>query len=219
MIKEKLTRSYLETLSFSELLSLANELDFDVPENLDYRLLVGELLQFSQEEQEDLPLEMQVSEEDSLEPEDLPFSYNITEVKLMMRNPAWGYVYWNISEADYEAISKNSSSQLLLRVCSFSQKNQIKPDDSFNIKISLSDNEQYILLPAGKKYFRVDLLFAIGVSVDIVASSNILQIPSSSPILQEYTPGKKLSVSKPVELSGINELLKAHYTNHRESFI
>ena len=157
-------------------------------------------------------------EENSSSELTLPVSYNTTEVKLMLRNPVWGYVYWNISEADYAAISKNPSSQLFLRVCSFSEKEQVKPDDSFNIKISLSDYEQYILLPSNASFFRVDLLFAIGVSIDIVASSNILEIPQPSQVLKEYKPGKKIKMSKPVELSGMQNLLLEQYKNHRESF-
>ena len=52
MVKEKITRSYLETLSFSELLSLCDDFGLDIPENFDYHILVGELLEFSQESEE-----------------------------------------------------------------------------------------------------------------------------------------------------------------------
>lgn len=221
MVKEKITRSYLETLSFSELLSLCDDFGLDIPENFDYHILVGELLEFSQESEDfddEMDIEISQKEENTSSELTLPVSYNTTEVKLMLRNPVWGYVYWNISEADYTAISKNPSSQLFLRVCSFSEKEQVKPDDSFNIKISLSDYEQYILLPSNASFFRVDLLFAIGVSIDIVASSNILEIPQPSQVLKEYKPGKKIKMSKPVELSGMQNLLLEQYKNHRESF-
>lgn len=221
MENEKLTRDHLETLSFSELVGLACQYGIDVPEDLDYNFLIGELLEVSESfASRKSQSEMTVSEKKDDSPDEikLPVSYNLTEVQLMMRNPAWGYVYWNISEADYRAISKNPSFQLLLRICSFSEKDQIKPDDSFNIQISLEDNEQYILLPAGSRYYRVDLLFSIGISVDIVASSNVLCVPSGTEILNDYVPGKKFKMSPAVELSGMNELLSEHYKNHRESF-
>lgn len=216
MQKDKITRSYLETLSFSELLKLAEKLDLDIPENLNYHILVGEILELCQENGEILVEEMDISETDEKISVELPKSYNITEVKLMMLNPSWGYVYWNISESDFEEISKNPTSQLILRIGAYSEKDNLKPDETYNIQISLTDNEQYFLFPTDKKFIKVDLLFAIGVSIDILTSSNMLELPDCPPILKEFCPGKKLNISKPVELSGMIELLNEQYTNHRD---
>ena len=44
MQNEILTRAYLETLSFSDLVTLADNYGIDVPENLDRSFLIGELI-------------------------------------------------------------------------------------------------------------------------------------------------------------------------------
>ena len=81
MVKEKITRSYLETLSFSELLSLCDDFGLDIPENFDYPFLVGELLEFSQESEDfddEMDIEVSQKEENSSSELTLPVSYNTT---------------------------------------------------------------------------------------------------------------------------------------------
>ena len=162
MQNDKLTRAYLETLSFSDLVILADNYGIDVPENLNRSFLIAELIEVTEElEKIAEEPEMVVTDEEAVIPEDpnkLPDFYNSTEVEILLRNPAWAFVYWNISESDIQALSKGFITQLMLRVCSFSEKDQQNPDDAFNIQISMDDREQYVLLPAGKQYFRIDLL-------------------------------------------------------------
>ena len=180
MQNEILTRAYLETLSFSDLVTLADNYGIDVPENLDRSFLIGELIEVSEEfDRNEEESEMIVADEElvvSEEPNKLPEFYNSTEVEVLLRNPAWAFVYWNISESDIQTLSKGFITQLMLRVCSFSEKDQQNPDDAFNIQISMNDREQYVLLPAGKQFFRIDLLCSIDDVVDILASSNIIPL-------------------------------------------
>ena len=222
MQNEILTRAYLETLSFSDLVTLADNYGIDVPENLDRSFLIGELIEVSEEfDRNDEDSEMIVADEElvvSEEPNKLPEFYNSTEVEILLRNPAWAFVYWNISESDIQTLSKGFVTQLMLRVCSFSEKDQQNPDDAFNIQISMNDREQYVLLPAGKQYFRIDLLCSIDDVVDILASSNVLEMPEGTNRLANFHPGKLSEMSKIMELSGMKELLFNQYENHRESF-
>lgn len=222
MQNEILTRAYLETLSFSDLVTLADNYGIDVPENLDRSFLIGELIEVSEEfDRNEEESEMIVADEElvvSEEPNKLPEFYNSTEVEVLLRNPAWAFVYWNISESDIQTLSKGFITQLMLRVCSFSEKDQQNPDDAFNIQISMNDREQYVLLPAGKQFFRIDLLCSIDDVVDILASSNILEMPEGTNRLADFHPGKLSEMSKIMELSGMKELLFNQYENHRESF-
>ena len=222
MQNDKLTRAYLETLSFSDLVILADNYGIDVPENLNRSFLIAELIEVSEElEKIAEEPEMVVTDEEAVIPEDpnkLPDFYNSTEVEVLLRNPAWAFVYWNISESDIQALSKGFITQLMLRVCSFSEKDQQNPDDAFNIQISMDDREQYVLLPAGKQYFRIDLLCSIDDVVDILASSNVLEMPEGTTRLANIHPGKVSDISKIKELSGMKELLFNQYENHRESF-
>ena len=222
MQNDKLTRAYLETLSFSDLVILADNYGIDVPENLNRSFLIAELIEVTEElEKIAEEPEMVVTDEEAVIPEDpnkLPDFYNSTEVEVLLRNPAWAFVYWNISESDIQTLSKGFITQLMLRVCSFSEKDQQNPDDAFNIQISMDDREQYVLLPAGKQYFRIDLLCSIDDVVDILASSNVLEMPEGTTRLANIHPGKVSDMLKIMELSGMKELLFNQYENHRESF-
>ena len=50
MDKKILTRSYLETLSSSDLVSLADDYGIDIPDNLSRRFIIGELLEIAEGE-------------------------------------------------------------------------------------------------------------------------------------------------------------------------
>ena len=54
--------------------------------------------------------------------------------------------------------------------------------------------------------------------IDILASSEVLEMPTGSSRLVDVHPGKEEGLSPIMELSGMKELLLQHYKNHRESF-
>ena len=170
----QINRAYLETLSFSDLQKLADDYSIDVPENFNRGFLIGEILEVAEESyKKNLEPDMNITEEEgeSCDDSEMPRSYNSTEVEIILRNPAWAYIYWNISDSDRDSLEKAFVSELRIRVSSFSEKSQVKPDEFFDIQISKQDNGQYFLLPAGKKFFCVDLLFFLDLSIYSVASS------------------------------------------------
>ncbi len=221
MYNEVVNRSYLESCTFSELLKLADSLGVDVPENLNRNFLISEILESVEENIEvSTDFDILMTDEDSFSnDEELSMrSCNSTEVQIVLRNPAWAYVYWNISDSDRTALENAFVSQMMIRVSSFSEKYQIKPDEYCDFNISKKDSGQYILLPAGKKFFRVDLLFNLDGIVDILSSSITFEMPKGSALLADMRPGRGYEFSPIMELSGIKELLTEHYKNHRESF-
>jgi hypothetical protein len=69
MNDEFISREYLESLSFSDLSNLADKYGIDVPENLDRRFLIAEILEIVEEfndEREDMQVSSEVSEEEIL---------------------------------------------------------------------------------------------------------------------------------------------------------
>ena len=50
MNNEQISCAYLETLAFKDLVKLADEYGVDVPQDLDRRFLIAELLELAQEE-------------------------------------------------------------------------------------------------------------------------------------------------------------------------
>ncbi len=221
MENKEITRPFLETLSFSDLVKVADEYGIDVPEDLNRSFLIGEILEVVSDMENSMnQQEMIISDDEFVtdEKEMSVRSYNITEVQIILRNPAWAFVYWNISESDRISLDKAFISQMMLRISSFSEKDQIKPDDYFDIQISKEDDGQYVLLPAGKRFFRIDLLFNIDGIIDILSSSKLLEMPEGAAVLSDMRPGRNEADSEIMELSGFSEMLLEHYKNHRESF-
>ena len=82
MKKNTITRTYLESLSFSDLLALADTYGIDVPDNLNRRFLIGELIDVAKEsgnDSSDMIVTREKDEKESLA-ERLPESYNVTEI-------------------------------------------------------------------------------------------------------------------------------------------
>ena len=214
-----LERSHLETLPSADLIALADDLGIDIPEDLNRRFIIGELLEvaseINREQQPDLKDE---SDEKNAQKDGfvLPVTYNETQISILLRNPVWAFVFWDIREADLLKIEQNAGA-LSLRVLFFDDENEKKKVDSFEISISLTDRSQYVLLSTEEKVVRVDLVvcFEDG-TTDVLASSEKKILPRMPERLLKPLPEMRLS---PVlKLSGINELLQTHYMNHRQSF-
>lgn len=218
---KNINRAYLETLSFSDLISLADEYGIDVPDDLNRGFLIADLLDSIDEFQKSSETpEMTIAKDDESEasPDQLPASYNTTEIDAVLRNPAWAFVYWNISEADSVLLKKKTGSSLMLRVCSLPNTLESVPDETFDVQIPADENEQYVLLPAGKRFIRVELLCMKGSTGQVLASSPVFEIPHGSPLLATVQPGRVSGLSPVLELSGMQSLLLGHYKNHRQSF-
>ena len=211
------SRTYLESLSTADLITLADEYGIDIPENLNRRFIIGELL----EAVEDAGIEKKETlQESEVEPEgnELPTSYNETSITAIIRNPAWIYVYWDISTSDIEELSQNVQfSSLALKLCFFSREDSEKPVEIFDISVSLKDREQYILLPTTSYSLKVDLVVDYKNQVpQVLARSKTIYLPQNLPEIN--TKSLDQDISPIMELSGYKELLKNHYQNHRESF-
>ena len=223
MENNALTLAHLETLSSADLIALADDYGIDIPDNLNRRFIIGELLEVAQ----DMPAEsepVQVMNEQGEFPEksgELPSSFNETEISVILRNPAWAFVYWDISADGIKKLSESSRlKNLLLRVLYFENESETNPIEYFDLQISLEDREQYILLEPGKKFFRVDLvaLFNDG-SSDNLTVSNRIRLPETPAIFSKAFPGQEVDIPKILEVSGMKKLLKSHYEKYRQSFV
>ena len=183
------SRSYLETLSSADLIKLADEHGIDIPDDLNRRFIIGELLDLSQEMMAENHSEMLVVDNPGPEEGYLPISYNETEIDVVLRIPAWAYVWWDISEADFKKATEARGFK--------------------NFVLRLSD----------KKYFRIDLvaLYASKEN-DNLAISRKVRIPNENRIALNAIPGRELDISEINKISGMERLLKSHYNNYRQSF-
>ena len=226
MENSNLSLAHLETLSSADLISLADSYGIDIPENLNRRFIIGELLEvFEEQNQHVTQPEIKIvnSEEEEIifsEEGELPKSFNETKISVILRNPAWAFVFWDISEAALNQISNSSKfKKLVLRVLYFENEGDTNPVKYFDMDIPLTDREQYILLDGAQKFFRVDLVaFFTDGSTDNLTISEKKRILKTPTIFQKSFPGIEFELPKILELSGLKKILKAHYEKYRESF-
>ena len=220
MEDEKISRAYLETLSFSDLVKLADEYGVDVPEDLDRRLLIGELLELSEENKHGEEQNMIISAgEGSCQDVNLPKSYNETQISCVLRNPVWAFVFWDLSETDINMLRQISDIKISLRVCILASQDDMTVEEVLEIEIPKGVNEQYVLLPSGKNYMRVELVYSTGSIREVLAFSSVVAIPKTSNEVFGFQPGMQNNYSDMIKLSGIETLLLDQYKNYRNSFL
>lgn len=215
-----LSLQFLESLSSAELISLADDYGIDIPDNLNRRFIIGELLEVAQEQKNESSEMNEENIEDSRVNDELPSGFNETQISVVLRNPAWAYVFWDISEAGVKQIEESSRfSKLVLRILYFENEEDTQPLDYYDINVSLDTRAQYVLLENNRKFFRVDLvaIFNDGGSDNVTVSRKI-KLPEYPEILKKAKPGSDFEIPEILEASGLRKLLKIHYEKYRESF-
>ena len=103
-----LTRSYLESLANADLLRMADNWGIDISQNPDRVFLIEELLEVSSldgDESNGIP-EEEMSDLVFVESAPLPRYYNVTFIEVMIRDPFWAFVFWEIKASDKEQLEK-----------------------------------------------------------------------------------------------------------------
>lgn len=218
MKEETINRTYLETLSFSDLVTLADDYGVDVPEDLDRRFLIAELLEIV-EESANKHEEMVISTDGSSK-EDIVLSgnYNETQVSCVLRNPAWLFVFWNVGDSDVLKFKEHQNGVLKLRICILNDADNPIPRESFEIQSSTTSQEQYVLIPKNAEFIKVELVFVNDGVSEVLAFSPVVTIPQGSSLVNDLQLGRDTNFPPIIELSGINEILTEHYKKHRHSF-
>lgn len=216
MSKEIFNRAQLETLSFSDLTNLADDFGIDVPENLDRRFLIAELLELAEESEKIDDMTISSENNDGIQP--LPKNYNETQIACVLRNPAWIFVYWNINDSDHLMLKNLHNYELKIRVCSLQNEDDTVPFEAYEIQASREPQEQNVLLPAGIKYVKVELVYTTATSGKVLAISPVITIPQGSDLVYDFKKGVDQNFPPVIQLSGIKNVLNHQYTMHRHSF-
>lgn len=215
-----LSRQKLESFSTQDLLDLADDYGIDIPEDLNRRFIIEEILESVEEQENDKTSanEVNFTEEQMDIGSSLPTTYNETKIHAMIHDPAWIFVFWDINPSELENLRSNPNfKNLLLHVTFYDSENDEKPSDAIDTKISLEDRMQYILLSSSKKVFVVNLAVNNGSNQRIIAHTAKIKVPGTCSQLAELQPGKKTRMPPLVKLSGMEELLREYYLTHRES--
>lgn len=224
-------KAYFESLSFADLLKIADSYNIDVPDNLNRNFLIAELMEAEEEmneisgsavnartEKTDAPEQIEGNDFENLRRKKLPEMYKITDVEIVFQNPLWSFVFWNISDTDIQYIQKEKMSSMFLRICSFDDSDGKNLVDSFEIKIPENTKEQYVLLPSEIKFVAVELNVRNSSGVTRLAVSRIAEKTNADSMKKFVRPGNQYELDDMMELSGARNLLRRHYINYRQLF-
>ena len=110
MEESLLTRSYLESLTTGELIRIADSFGIDIPPGLERVFIIGELLDiaFDEDGEAEEGAAEPLAAADFLDSAPLPKQYNITFIELLIRDPLWVFLFWEVKGSDKEVFEKEA---------------------------------------------------------------------------------------------------------------
>ncbi|GHV75625.1 DUF4912 domain-containing protein [Spirochaetia bacterium] len=155
MVEElPLDRPFLESVTTSELLKLADRAGIDLPPGLDRAIVIEELLETGEAVRS--PPEDPGEHRGFTSPESitapLPKHYNISYIDVLIRDPLWAFAFWEINAYDKETLEGAPDfGGYCLRVLSESG------DCSFTVQVGTGDSAWYLGFPPEEGRFKVEL--------------------------------------------------------------
>lgn len=158
MEEYRLTRPYLDTLSTEDLTLLARRLGLDLPEDLNRVFIITELLDAAAEDDDEPDGELREDEIPAAS-DRLPSTYNENYISVLLRDPLWAYVFWEIRQSERDARENDPRfGGYRLRVAELAGPNGPVRSDSFSVSVGASDDAWYLCLPGDAGWYRVDLI-------------------------------------------------------------
>ena len=203
-----MNRAYFERLTTDALLQMADDWGVDIPFGLDRIFIIEELLDIISEEEDGAVLEPDMVDSGAGEAVPLPKQYNFTFIEVMVRDPLWAFVFWEIKSQDKEQLEKSQDfSGYYLKVTPMAAASEVfrvpvKPEDTawylgFNPPLVTGNNN------AGIQY-KVELCAVLKDNELVLVASK----PFTLPVLYElsFCPGKEgVSGNSLCRLSGCED--------------
>ena len=228
-----LTKAYLESLTNADLFRLADNLGIDISQNPDRDFLIEELIDvssFDGDESINTP-EEEMTDLVFVESAPLPRYYNITFIEVMIRDPFWAFVFWEIKASEKEQLEKAQefngyylrvkllNNAKLLKTGTASVPDRQGLEEMLTVQVSPTDTAWYLgFAPTvenealeedqsrEQKHYKVELCASVGDVETVLAVSNTLIMPGL-PELPNKT-GKQdleLSENRLIRLSGYGD--------------
>lgn len=228
-----LSRLELEAMSTKDLTDFAESSGFDIPTDLDRRIIIGEILEEEEEYKrailastpapEGTADEMTIVNNGKTPPEEkesLPETYNNTSIDAVLVNPSCLFVIWDIKKSDIEQFSLDDTFEgTFIHIDFFENAESEESVSSLDIRIQPKPGEQYILIPGGNKAASVSLTATYDKKpVYTLCRSGIIPIPSKPRRIRNTVPGAPVSAPPLVALSGLDKALCDSFVNYRQSF-
>ena len=205
-------RTYLESLTTDELMQIADKWGVDIPHGLDRIFIIEELLDNVSDDDEVSLNTPEKDMEDSgiIESVPLPKQYNISFIEVIVRDPLWVFVFWEIKTQDKEQFEKSQDfSGYYLKVSPLEKtkdngetpsRRVDESDRIFKIPVTPTDTSWYIgFTPAGQDgistepvsgartsppvptcQYRVELCVVMKGEETVLAASNPFKLPGLS---------------------------------------
>jgi len=214
-LQNPLTRAGLERLSTDELVRVADSYGIDIPEGLERIFIIEEILE-SANSMLDISKESDlVVNPDYPETAPLPKQYNVTYMDVIIRDPLWVFVFWEIKGQEREIHeNKPNFNGYCLRVIPVNEgeTEQQAKDKSFTVLINPQDSARYIGfasfagetgLTDNSGRFVIHLSALYGNSEKHVVSSHIFKLPKlyTDEILSDMNNNKLASLSGVMDLT------------------
>ena len=114
---------------------------------------------------------------------------------------------------------KHQKENLYLKINTYKKSENSIVTDSFEVQVLDESQEQYVLLPKGIDFVKVELLACKPNFQETMAVSSEIKVPKISSWINELNFAKDNIFSNKLKLSGIEDLLMEQYKKHRHSFI
>jgi hypothetical protein len=207
-IQAPVTRSWLESLSTDELIKIADSFGIDIPPELERIFIIEEVLEAANAEQQEIADVIEVNPSYS-ETVLLPKQYNISYIEVIIRDPLWVFVFWEIKGHERE-IHENADNfkGYCLHVIPLDKdgKECQSEEDSFSVLVGKEDNARYLGFPG---HTEQDLNCYI-IKLYVIRDESELLIISSAPFylprLNENENITNISHNPLIRLSGAQDL-------------
>ncbi|MDR0472902.1 MAG: DUF4912 domain-containing protein [Treponema sp.] len=204
-----INRSYLERLSTEELIHLADYYGIDIPPDLERIFVIEQLIELADDDDEyeyggeslentsiaktNLPGDASCGADDFPDQAVLPRQYNISYMDVIIRDPLWAFVFWELKSAEKESLEAEPDfGGYYLKVSSMENAEGFRAKNAsfFTVQISNDDTAWYLGFSQDeekdtKSFKRVDLCAQKGDSELILVSSKVFRLPALAPAKTE----------------------------------
>jgi hypothetical protein len=177
-----LKRPLLESLSTGELIRLADSYGIEIPPGLERAFIVRELLDIALDAEPDSDEEWEANQNvvhgDLTETAALPKQYNITFIEVMVRDPLWAFVFWEIKKSDKEFFEKESGFKgYCLHVIPLESEGHGEKEQPFMVPVGIDDTAWYLGFPPAEGSYQVELCVSQDERETVLACSRLFRLP------------------------------------------
>jgi hypothetical protein len=174
-------KTHLETLTTNELIKMADVQGIFIPANLERAFIIQELLEADTElnlEEQDAASANFIDHNQTFELAPLPKQYNVNYLEVLLRDPVWAFVYWEINSLDRKAYESSPDFKgYVLYVAPLPSEGKQPIAEPFTVSVGNHDNSWRIYLQPETASFQVKLCVNRGETKETIISSREIRVP------------------------------------------